>query len=159
MSEERDDLAEGLLDVLPRLLRRLRADLPAFSENSTSDPLWKQLAELHGTSGQVTLLRILSKQGRATMQDLAVKMDVTPATVTAMVKRLMSQDYVTRQNDESDWRQVWVYPTEAGRRVIMFYHQMRCESLHQRLAQLSDIDRHKLEDALPALRHLVEEVN
>ena len=158
MSEVSNELTEGLLDVLPRLLKRLRADLPATPEDPNADPQWKRLVELRSTTGQVALLRILAKQERATMQDLAVQMAVTPATVTAMVKRLISQDYVTRQNDESDWRQVWIRPTFAGQQIIHFYNQRRCETLQRRLDRLSDTERDQIEAALPALRHLTDEV-
>ena len=93
------------------------------------------------------------------MQDLAVQMAVTPSTVTAMVKRLLSQGYVTRQNDESDWRLVWVHPTEAGRQIMRFYNQRRRESLQRRLDGLSRLERQHLWAALPALRHLTSEVD
>jgi MarR family transcriptional regulator, organic hydroperoxide resistance regulator len=157
MTDEQDDLAENLLDVLPRLLKRLKAELPAAAENPAEDTQWNRLAELRGTTGQVALLGILARQDRATMQDLAAQMAVTPATVTAMVKRLLIQGYVTRQSDESDWRVVWVQSTEAGRQVINYYNHRRRETLQRRLDRLSSTERQHLQAALPALRQLGEE--
>jgi MarR family transcriptional regulator, organic hydroperoxide resistance regulator len=150
------DVAAGLLDVLPRLLRRLRADVPLVPEGAEADPQWQGLAELRGANGQVALMSILEAQGRATMQDLASQLGVTPATVTMMVKRLLAQGYVERGRDENDWRLVWVSPTERGRQAICFYNQERQASLRRRLARLDERECAALEAALPALRHLVE---
>ncbi len=149
-------LAGGLLEVLPRLLRRLRADVPLAPPEAAGDPAWQSLAELRGATGQVSLLTILVTQGRATMQDLASQMAVTPATVTMIVKRLLAQGYVARDRDESDWRLVWVSPTERGREVIRFYNQERQAFLGRRLARLNEEERACLQAALPALRHLGE---
>ncbi len=150
------DLAAGLLDILPRLLRRLRADLPQGPEGSDEEAVWQNLAELRAASGQVALLNILARQGRATMQDIATQLSVTPATVTMMVKRMLAQGYVERLRDESDWRLVWVHPTERGQRVIEYYQQERRASLQRRLTQLSIEEREQLQAALPALRRLIE---
>lgn len=149
-------LAAGLLEVLPRLLRRLRADLPQGPEGSDEEAVWQNLAELRAASGQVALLNILYRQGRATMQDIATQLTVTPATVTMMVKRMLAQGYVERRRDESDWRLVWVHLTEQGRRVTEYYQRERQASLQRRLAQLSDEERDQLQSALPALRRLIE---
>lgn len=151
-----NDIASGLVDVLPRLLRRLRADVPLIPEGAHDEPEWQSLNELRGASGQVALMSILVTQQRATMQDLAEQMSVTPATVTMMVKRLLAQGYVERSRDEGDWRLVWVSPTERGRQVINFYNQERQASLRRRLAQLDQEECAHLWAALPALVHLVE---
>ncbi|HYX49773.1 MAG TPA: hypothetical protein VE843_08520, partial [Ktedonobacteraceae bacterium] len=51
------DLAEALLDSVPKLLRRLRADI-SVDEVSDVDPEWRNVVELHATPGQLTLLGI-----------------------------------------------------------------------------------------------------
>jgi MarR family transcriptional regulator, organic hydroperoxide resistance regulator len=150
------DLAAGLLEVLPRLLRRLRAAVPLIPPETADNPEWQRLAELRGASGQVALMSVLVNQQRATMQDLATQMAVTPATVTMMVKRLLLQGYVERKRDESDWRLVWINPTDLGRHVLHFYNLERRAALQRRLAQLSHEETECLRAALPALSRLVE---
>ena len=150
------DLAEVLLDVLLRLHRRLRADVPLVPEGAGLAPERQSLAELRGASGQVALMGVLVRQGRATMQDLATQMAVTPATVTMMVKRLLAQGYVEREHDAGDWRLVWISPTERGRQAIRFYNLERQASFTRRLARLDRQERACLQAALPALRHLIE---
>jgi len=64
---------------------------------------------LRATNGQI----LLTHQ-RCTMRELAGALDVAAPTMTAMVKRLLTQGFVERVRDEQDWRMVWVLPTERG---------------------------------------------
>ena len=150
------DLAEALLDIVPKLLRRLRADIP-LNESSEADPEWRNVVELHATPGQLTLLSILVEHERCTMQELAEYLAVAPSTTTAMVKRLLAQGYVERSHDEANWRTVWVKPTETGRLAVSVFHQARLNSLEYRLDRLTKAERACILAALPALQHLVEE--
>ena len=149
------DLADALLDLVPKLLRRLRADIP-LDEVGQTDPQWRDVAELRATPGQLTLLGILVEHERCTMQELAEHLAVAPSTTTAMVKRLLAQGYVERSHDEVNWRTVWVKPTESGRQAVIVFHQARLSSLQQLLERLTKNERASIVVALPALRHLVE---
>ena len=150
------DLAEALLDITPKLLRRLRADLP-LAASSRADPEWQNVVELRATPGQLTLLSILVEHERCTMQELAEYLAVAPSTATAMVKRLLTQGYVERRHDNVNWRAVWVTPTEPGRQAVYIYQQARLNSLRCRLERLNEAEHASILAALPALQHLVEE--
>ncbi|HYB01430.1 MAG TPA: MarR family transcriptional regulator [Ktedonobacteraceae bacterium] len=155
MIDKQVDLAEALLDLVPKLLRRLRADVP-LDEATQADPQWRDVAELRATPGQLTLLGILVEHERCTMQELAEHLAVAPSTTTAMVKRLLAQGYVERAHDEVNWRTVWVKPTASGRQAVMVFHQARLNSLQQRLDRLTKNERATIIAALPALQHLVK---
>src|SRR5438270_12346467 len=155
MIDIKTDLAPALLDLAPRLLRRLRADSP-LDGDTVSDPIWREVAELRATPGQLTLLGALVERKRCTMQELAEHLAVAPSTATAMVKRLVAQGYIERSRDDSDWRTVWVRPTEAGCQAVHVFQRARLASLKHRLEQLSQDERASIVAALPALRHLVE---
>ena len=90
------------------------------------------------------------------MQELAEHLAVAPSTATAMVKRLLMQGYVERGRDDTDWRTVWVKPTEAGHLAVTVFHRARLASLAGRLERLSADEWASLVAALPALQHLVE---
>jgi len=156
MIDKQVDLAEALLDLVPKLLRRLRADVP-LDEATQADPQWRDVAELRATPGQLTLLGILVEHERCTMQELAEHLAVAPSTTTAMVKRLLAQGYVERAHDEVNWRTVWVKPTASGRQAVMVFHQARLNSLQQRLDRLTKNERATIIAALPALQHLVKQ--
>lgn len=157
-SEEMDiaTLASVLLNIAPRLLRRINADIPLTSEDVEGVPGLHDVSELRATPGQLALLQILVEHQRCTMQELAEHLAVTPSTVTAMVKRLLLQGYIERSHDTVDWRTVWVYPTERGLLAVAVYERARCASLQQRLGRLSEEDRRAIAASLPALQHLME---
>ena len=148
-------LATALLDIAPKLLQRLRADVPLEGDTPQAGPGWREVTELRATPGQLTLLGILVEHGHCTMQELAEHLAVAPSTATAMVKRLLAQGYVERGHDSINWRMVWVKPTEAGRLAVSVYRQARLGSLQQRLERLSEDERASIMTALPALYHLV----
>jgi len=148
-------LATALLDIAPKFLQRLRADVPLDGDTSQAGPGWREVTELRATPGQLTLLGILVEHGHCTMQELAEHLAVAPSTATAMVKRLLVQGYVERGHDDTNWRMVWVKPTEAGRLAVSLYHRARLASLQQRLERLSEDERASIMAALPALYHLV----
>lgn len=150
------DLAEALLDIVPKILRRLRADIP-LDEASGVGPEWHNVVELRATPGQLTLLGILVEHERCTMQELAEYLAVAPSTTTAMVKRLLAQGYVERRHDDVNWRTVWVKPTESGRLAVSVFHQARLNSLKYRLDRLTKAEHVSIVAALPALQHLVAE--
>jgi DNA-binding MarR family transcriptional regulator len=156
MTNTGTDLASALLTIVPRLLQRLGADLP-LEGDVVHDPTWREVVELRATPGQLTLLSALVELERCTMQELAEHMAVAPSTATAMVKRLVAQGYIERSRDETDWRTVWVRPTQAGRRAVQVFQTARLSLLQQRLACLSETERESIRAALPALYHLIEE--
>lgn len=146
------DVSIALLDIVPKLLRRIRADLPL----ETDSPDWQDVSELRATPGQITLLGVLIEHERCTMQELAEHLAVTPSTVTAMVKRLLVQGYVERIRDEADWRTVWVKSTEKGRSAVAVFDRASLASLQRRMQRLSQEEYRALHAALPALRHLIK---
>jgi len=150
------DIADDLLDLLPRLLRQIRADIPREADSGQDTPEWRDISELRATTGQIRLLRILITQHRCTMQELADQLDVAAPTVTAMVKRLLTQGFVERVRDEQDWRVVWVSPNERGQRAVALYDRFRRANLQRRLVYLDQEELAHLRAALPVLRHIIE---
>src|SRR5258707_15761737 len=149
------DLAEALLDITPKLLRRLGADLP-LDDASGACPGWREVVELRATPGQLTLLHVLVEHDRCTMQELAEHLAVAPSTATAMVKRLLAQGYVERGHDDVNWRTVWVKHTEPGRLAGHAMRQANLNSLQARGDPLSEVERTSLQPSLPAPQHLIE---
>ena len=150
------DIADDLLNLLPSLLRQLRVDIPREADSEQVIPEWRDISELRATTGQIRLLRILIANQRCTMQELADQLDVAAPTVTAMIKRLLSQGFVERFRDEQDWRVVWVLPTERGQRAVALYDQFRRANLQRRLAHINQEELAHLRAAIPVLRHIIE---
>ena len=68
--------------------------------------------------GQPPALVALRHHDGMTHGDLAAALDVTPATISKMVKNLEQAGFVVRRRDEADERVSRVYLTDAGRAVI-----------------------------------------
>jgi len=156
LSFHASDIADDLLDLLPSLLRQIRADIPREINSEQETPELRDISELRATTGQIRLLRLLITHQRCTMQELADQLDVAPPTVTAMIKRLLTQGFVERLRDEQDWRVVRVLPTERGQRAVSLYDEYRRANLQRRLAHLNQEELAHLRAALPILRHIIE---
>lgn len=77
-----------------------------------------QLLEDSGIhSGQPPLLFALMNRDGLTNNELSQKLEVSPATITNMVKRMESAGFVTRQRDPADDRVIRVYLTGKGQEV------------------------------------------
>ena len=150
------DIADDLLDLLPRLLQQIRADIPHETDSEHLPPEWQDIAELRATTGQIRLMRFLNVRQSCTMLELADLLDVTPPTATVMVKRLLNAGFVERLRDEQDWRVVRVLPTERGKRSVALYDQVRRTNLQRRLAHLSQEELAHLRTSLSVLHRLLE---
>src|SRR5260370_25027760 len=150
------DLGEALLDIAPKLLRRLGADLP-LDDASGACPGWREVVELRATPGQLTLLHVLVEHDCCTMQELAEHLTVAHSTATALVKRLLAQGYVERGHDDVNWRTVWVKPTEPGRLAVQVYRQDSLNSWQGPLHPLTKLKRTRIQAPLPPSDTLVTE--
>ena len=148
--------AEALLDVLHGIHKLLRPSLPP--EDHERHPGGDGPGG-HGfpeKRGQFKLLIVLTKRGRSSMHELAAALDVTPPTVTGMVRRLLEHGFVERGRDDTDWRTVWVELTERGREVVTRHHRERVAALERRIEQLEPEEQAQLRDAIPVLARLLE---
>ncbi|QBD84162.1 MarR family transcriptional regulator [Clostridium tetani] len=68
--------------------------------------------------GQPALLFILSKSDGLTQKELCSRLHIAPATITKMVKRLESSDFVERKSDEKDLRVSRIYLTPKAYEVM-----------------------------------------
>ncbi len=162
---EQEQLARDILDVAPKLLRRI-VQFPdpqsgvdgsgEFLPGTEEEQVWQKVQELRTTQGQLSLLGVLVDRGRCTMQELADQLAVVPSTATSMVKRLVEQGYIKRSRDDTNWRCVWVEVTDSGRRAVELFRNVRQSSLQRRLQQLDVQDLARLQEAVPVLRHLLE---
>lgn len=99
-------------------------------------------------------MHALAEGEAMTMQELAQKLQVAPPTVTGMVRGLVEQGFVSRVNDEHDWRVVRVCISDEGRKAIADHRHEVLARVSGWLAELDLQDLQHLKSAIPALRHL-----
>lgn len=157
MAQSLPDFSEEFLDLMTTLMQRLRMSIASEYAHLYVQKDEQEFEELRAvTAGQIRFLRILISQKRCTMQALAAHLDVAQPSVTAMVKRLLRQKLVERVHDESDWRVVWVQPTEKGLHVTNLYQHLRKLNFQRRLTHLDQEEIELLRTVLPVLHNLIE---
>ena len=135
---------EELLDALSSIRRAIRrtSDRPAF------------LASL--TGAQIELVRLLRRQPDLTVAEAAHELRLAANTVSTLVGQLAEAGVVARAVDATDRRVARLTLTPAIARKVDAWRDRRFEALGGALADLTDDDRRRVADALPALARLAE---
>jgi DNA-binding MarR family transcriptional regulator len=135
------EVANGLRPTLLHLNRRLR----------------KELGPLGITGGQASLLWAIRSKPGLGVRELAEREGVSPPAMTAYVNRLEAAGLVVRTRSQRDRRRVELALTEEGVRVLRSARSRRTAWLAARLKRLEPEELAAVEDALPALRKLIED--
>lgn len=76
------------------------------------------LDEIGVYPGQPPMLLVLNKEDGQSQKELADKLNLKPATITVMLKRMEKEKLVVRWQDDEDQRVSRVYITEKGKKVF-----------------------------------------
>lgn len=80
----------------------------------------RELARARGlTAVQLRVLQIVAETGSKTPKEIAGRMGVSQATMTALIDKLAAKGLVARQRSEADRRQTNVLITEIGRTAVI----------------------------------------
>lgn len=79
--------------------------------------LFTLLEKINLYPGQPHLLFILDKKDGLRQKDISKRLNVAPATLTMMIKRLEKEGLVYREKDPLDGRVYRVYISDKGRKV------------------------------------------
>ena len=107
------------------LLTNARRMIQLFEQMRDTRPggAFEQLKQLNLSFSHLRAMRLLAPDRVLSMKDLAEELQLTPPSVTALVRRLAQTGMVRRTVHEEDSRIALLSLTEAGR------------ALHERLAQ------------------------
>src|SRR3954451_3110913 len=87
---------------------------------------------------QLHVLTVLEAAGPMPMGKLADALDVSVASATGIVDRMVQRGLVERRNDETDRRIILVHPTDAGLAVFRDLAEMRRAGLVNILERLTN---------------------
>jgi DNA-binding MarR family transcriptional regulator len=134
-----------------RILRALRRIIRAVDIYS------RQLSLRHSLTGpQLICLRQLVQAGTLTPGRLAREISLSPATVTGILDRLESRDYLTRRRRDEDKRQVLVEPTAKGRELVARAPLPLHERFVRRLARLPEAQQAQIDRVLGQIVEMME---
>lgn len=121
-----------------------------FVTAEVSHRLKKLLAEEKEdlTVVQFFTLRLLAREERLKVTDIAGCLGVTLSAITGLINRLYKLGLVTRDQDEADRRVVWIKLTPKGRELIDQLNEKRAEKLAVLLREMPEEDFRKFEELL-----------
>ncbi len=134
------ETAEALRPALLRLARNLRRETEALGV----------------TSHQVTLLWLVRSRPGLSLRELAVEEGISAPSLSGHVDRLEAAGLLRRVRSTDDRRRVGLELTPDGQALLKRVRARRTTWLAARVALLSDIERERLEAALPTLYALLE---
>jgi DNA-binding MarR family transcriptional regulator len=102
----------------------------------------------------LSALSVLVFGGARTLGELAAAEQVTPPSITRIVRNLEAGGLVQRETDAADRRIVRVTATERGRQILLDGRRRRVADLAARLGSLSEVDL----DTLARAADLIERV-
>jgi len=138
--------AEELLDALAGLRRAIRRSAVRPAE----------LADL--TGAQVELVRLLRRRPGLSIADAARELRVAPNTISTLVRQLADAGFVAREVDAADRRIARLTLEPAMRRKVEAWRDRRVETLGSALAALPELERRRVESAIPTLLRLGEKL-
>lgn len=92
------------------------------------------------TLGQYSLLKLLFDSEPMTVGEIAEELELSLASASAMIDRLVNQKLVIRSRSELDRRVVTVRLSPTGRAQVENLHQHRREFLRQLFLRMSEED-------------------
>jgi DNA-binding MarR family transcriptional regulator len=138
------DTAVRLRAVIGRLSRHLR---PTAAGRAAG------LAPTHVS----VLLRVV-REGPTRLAEIAEAEGLNPTMLSRAVSQLVDAGLLERTSDERDRRAAWIRATRAGAKLAERMRRERTAAVDAALAGLDEPERRDLEDALPALERLAEEL-
>ena len=106
---------------------------------------------------QLAVLRYLRSHSPCTVGEISRYLYVCDATTSPLLERMERDGYVTRRRCAQDNRKVLVEPTEKGLAIVEQAPMGVLSRMRARLPTLSETELERIDAALAALWHLVDE--
>ncbi len=136
-----DDCGRALLEVVPPVMRVIRAEMRSQSKPELSVPQFRVLSYLNRNAG-------------ASLSEVADHIGLTRPAMSVLIDGLVNRKLVTRQTDPGDRRRLTLAVTRRGQDLYAAARQHTQARLAARLASLSAAERGALAATLEQLRSL-----
>ena len=102
---------------------------------------------------EIHVLEAVEKMDPPTMSLIAKRLHITVGTLTTAVKRLVKKGYVSRYQDETDLRKVYLRLTAPAKKVLEAHDQFHQEMID---AVLKDTEKNDLPVLIRSLSSLLD---
>ncbi|WP_028596754.1 MarR family winged helix-turn-helix transcriptional regulator [Paenibacillus assamensis] len=100
---------------------------------------------------EFAVLELLYHKGPTPIQQIGSKVLLASGTMTYVVDKLVSKDYIIRKQSEQDRRVIMIELTPAGEEVIARIFPEHAQTLHDRMSHLSNEQQQQLIQLLKIL--------
>jgi DNA-binding MarR family transcriptional regulator len=138
------DTAARLRTAIGRLSRRLRTTAAGSAAGLTPT--------------KISVLLTVVREGPIRLSALAESESLNPTMLSRVIADLGDAGLVARTSDDGDRRAAWVDATDDGRALAERMRRERTDAVNAALEGLALTDRRLLENALPALEHLAQQL-
>ncbi|MGI8507268.1 MAG: MarR family winged helix-turn-helix transcriptional regulator [Solirubrobacteraceae bacterium] len=111
------------------------------------------------TPTRISVLLTVVRAGPIRLSELAELESLNPTMLSRVVSDLVDAGLMARVSDDGDRRAAWVKTTPAGRKLAQRMRRERTDALNHALEGLPEDDRQTIEQALPALEGLAEQLS
>jgi len=136
-----DDCARELLEVVPPVMRVIRAEMRSHTAPELSVPQFRVLSYVNRNSG-------------ASLSEVADHIGLTRPAMSVLIDGLVNRKLVTRETDPGDRRRLTLTLTRAGQSLYAAARQHTQARLAARLQALPAAERAALVASLEQLRGL-----
>ena len=134
-----DACAQEILDVVPVVMRTIRAEMRRHRTADLSVPQFRTLA-------------FIDSRADASLSDVAEHIGLTLPSMSKIVEGLVVRKFVTRQTARDDRRRMTLALTARGQTALQVSREATRACLAEDLAALSDRQRETIVQAMGILR-------
>lgn len=117
----------------------------------------RKTSEEEFSFGQNRLLRILARQEGSSQKELAQRMNIRPASLSELLKKLNQKGYLSKKQNADDRRITNYFLTDLGKRYISSMQDERKQLGEELFATLSLTEKEQLHQILNKLALQLEE--
>jgi DNA-binding MarR family transcriptional regulator len=110
------------------------------------------------TPSAISLLLSVVRSGPTRLSELGEAEGLNPTMLSRTVSSMVQDGLLRRSSDVGDRRAAWVEATARGRTLAERMRRERTDAVNTALAKLTEAQRRRIEQALPALEMLAEEL-
>lgn len=111
------------------------------------------------TSSQLMLLKVVRDHGASKIGEIAKTISLSQATLTSILDRLETMDYVHRERSTEDRRKVQVQITELGREVLKRAPEPLQVAFTRQFCALKDWERNMIQASLQRVAGMMDPSN
>lgn len=136
-----EECAQELLEIVPLVMRSIRAEVRRQRSHDLSMPQFRSLGFINRNPG-------------TQLSTLAEHLGLTPPSTSRLVDGLVERRLVERQLSDRDRRCITLHLTESGRSLLEASYQASRTTLSSQLAGLTEQDRADIVQAMRLLRQV-----